>query len=545
MAVGPEPLKARPAGAGRVAAGALALAAVGLLVGGAFAGLAFEALGAWQGALSAFDSYLLRVARFTLWQAALSTLLSVGPALLVARALARHPRFFGRGLILQLFALPLALPAIVAALGVLALYGRAGYFAPLFSALAGERWPGIYGLSGILVAHMFFNLPLAARLFLAALENVPADQWRLSAQLGMGAVSSFRFIEWPVLRNALPGVAGLVFMLCATSFTIVLTLGGGPGATTLEVAIYQALRFDFDPARAIALTLAQVALTGLVVAMLARLGAAMTGDASLPVAPRRALFPGRVERGFNAAVILLSLAFVAGPMAATVAAGLRADLARLAGEGAVIAATATSLVLSALAALLCLLLSLSLVMARRALELRRRAAAPGLLERLSDTGAMMVLIVPPIVIGAGWFILLRHVGDVFAFAPAMVVTVNAVMAMPFAIRAIRPAHDAASARHEKLCLSLGIAGWNRLRLVDWPALRRPAATALAFAMALSLGDLGVIALFGSDRVQTLPFLLLQRMGSYRTADAAGIALFLGVLCLALMFAAGRWGREKP
>src|SRR5690606_25771896 len=115
----------------------------------------------------------------------LSTLLSVLPAILVARALARHPRFFGRGFILQLFAVPLALPGIVAALGILALYGRAGFLAPFLSSLSGERWQGIYGLSGILVAHVFFNLPLAARLLLAALETVPTDQWKLSAQLGM------------------------------------------------------------------------------------------------------------------------------------------------------------------------------------------------------------------------------------------------------------------------------------------------------------------------------------------------------------------------
>jgi thiamine transport system permease protein len=80
---------------------------------------------------------------------------------------------------------------------------------------------------------------------------------------------------------------------------------------------------------------------------------------------------------------------------------------------------------------------------------------------------------------------------------------------------------------------------NRLRLIDWPSIRRPALTALAFAMALSLGDLGVIALFGSDAVQTLPYLLLARMGSYRTADAAGLALILGVVCLALMMLAER------
>ena len=63
-----------------------------------------------------------------------------------------------------------------------------------------------------------------------------------------------------------------------------------------------------------------------------------------------------------------------------------------------------------------------------------------------------------------------------------------------------------------------------MRLIDWPVLRRPLLTGFAFAMALSLGDLGVIALFGSDAVQTLPYLLLERMGSYRTDDAAGLAL---------------------
>jgi thiamine transport system permease protein len=125
----------------------------------------------------------------------------------------------------------------------------------------------------------------------------------------------------------------------------------------------------------------------------------------------------------------------------------------------------------------------------------------------------------------------------------MVVAVNAVMAMPFAIRAIRPAHDASSERYERLCSQLGLTGWNRLRLLDWPVLRRPLSTAFAFSMALSLGDLGVIALFGSDSVQTLPYLVLARMGSYRTADAAGLALMLGLLCLALMLLASRLGKD--
>jgi thiamine transport system permease protein len=543
MAVGNEPLTAPGGLDRRVAAGIAALGFVALVVIGAFAGLLDQAAGHRADAIAAFDIYMLRVARFTLWQALLSTALSVVPAILVARALSRQAEFPGRRLILQVFAVPLALPSIVAALGVIALYGRAGYVSDLAAAAGGGTWPSIYGLSGILIAHTFFNLPLATRLLLEALENLPADQLRLAAQLGMGAGASFRFLEWPAMRAVLPGVAGLDFMLCATSFTIVLTLGGGPAATTLEVGIYQALRFDFDPARAASLTFVQILLTALIVMALTRLGAGFTAEANLSVARRHSFPRGRPEAVVNAAVIILAALFVAGPMAATVAAGFSSDIGRLVMEPAVLRAAGTSLGLSVLAALLGVGLSFALVAARRSLEMRRGSSAASLFERIIDYGPGMILVVPPVVIGAGWFILLMHSGAVFSAAPIMVVAVNALMAMPFAVRVIRPAHDAASARHEKLCSALGITGLDRLRLVDWPALRRPAAMAFAFAMALSLGDLGVIALFGSDSVQTLPYLLLARMSSYRTTDAAGIALILGLICLALMMAADRLGRQ--
>ena len=365
----------------RILAGMAGLAAIGLLVGGAFAGLIAEGVRDPSGALSAFDAYVFRIARFTLWQALLSTLLSVAPAILVAHALARHPHFPGRGLILRLFALPLALPAIVAAMGVLALLGRAGLLAEAMTAATDRRWQGIYGLSGILVAHVFFNLPLATRLLLQSLEAVPSDQWRLAAQLGMGARATFRLVEWPALRAALPGVAGLVFMLCVTSFTIVLTLGGGPRATTLEVAIYQALRFDFDLARAVTLTVLQIGLTVLAVFALTRLGADMTGDANLPVAPRRPAVAAASERAVNGVVIAAALAFVAGPMAAVVASGLGADLARLVRDPAVHAATLTSLVLALLAGILSVALSIALTAGRRAMELRRPPGTPARYRR--------------------------------------------------------------------------------------------------------------------------------------------------------------------
>ena len=86
-----------------------------------------------------------------------------------------------------------------------------------------------------------------------------------------------------------------------------------------------------------------------------------------------------------------------------------------------------------------------------------------------------------------------------------------------------------AARYSMLCQSLGIEGFARLRVVELRALRRPLAQALAFACVLSIGDFGVVALFGNEAFRTLPFYLYQQIGAYRSQDGAVTALLLLLL----------------
>jgi thiamine transport system permease protein len=88
-------------------------------------------------------------------------------------------------------------------------------------------------------------------------------------------------------------------------------------------------------------------------------------------------------------------------------------------------------------------------------------------------------------------------------------------------------------RYGMLCNSLGISGFTRLRVVELRALKRPLAQALAFACVLSIGDFGVVALFGNDDFRTLPFYLYQQIGAYRSQDGAVTALLLLALCFVL------------
>ena len=138
----------------------LALASLALALALGF--LPVLRLGVEQG-FAGLDPYILRVLSFTLLQAGLSTLLSIALGLPLARALARRQDFPGRGLIIRLLNLPLALPAIVVIIGIIEVYGAKGWLGGIVD---------IYGLPGILLAHVFFNAPLAARLILSDIERI-------------------------------------------------------------------------------------------------------------------------------------------------------------------------------------------------------------------------------------------------------------------------------------------------------------------------------------------------------------------------------------
>ncbi|MFO1089216.1 MAG: thiamine/thiamine pyrophosphate ABC transporter permease [Hyphomicrobiales bacterium] len=524
-------------------AGIVALTAVLAPVAAAIAALVWRAQD-MPGVPLLSDPYLWSVARFTLLQAGLSALLSVGLAIPLSRALARQQAFPGRGLVMRLFALPLGLPALVAVLGIIEVWGRQGIVNGGMVRLGLDRFD-VYGLTGILLAHVFFNLPLAVRMLLASLEAVPPETSRLAAQLGFRPRDTFRLIDWPVLKRALPAVFMLIFMLCAASFTVVLTLGGGPGATTLEVAVYQALRFDFDPARAVLLALFQLVLCLVLQQAVARLGAGTAlgmGVARTAARPAAGASPSHgVRAAMDLGLIAIATVFVVTPMLAILLSGLAAPLAKLAQEPLVWRAIATSLATALAAALLAVTVTAALIAAQR--DTGRLRAPPRwrrAFDALAGSAASLTLAVPPVVLGAGWFVLTMPNSGEPAIAAGAVIVANALMALPFTFSILRPAVAEAAVAHDRLALGLGITGIDRLRLIDIPALARPMGLALAFAMAMSLGDLGVIALFGSDQFTTLPYLLYQRLGSYRSNDAAGLALILAALTLALVWAAERF-----
>ena len=118
----------------------------------------------------------------------------------------------------------------------------------------------IYGFWGVILAHVFFNLPLAIRILLQAFNDMPGEQYRLVSSLKLSSAQKFLVLEWPVLKKVCPGVWAVIFAICLSSFAVALTLGGGPKATTVELAIYQSFFYDLDFSKAAQLALVQIVL---------------------------------------------------------------------------------------------------------------------------------------------------------------------------------------------------------------------------------------------------------------------------------------------
>ncbi|WP_047047383.1 thiamine/thiamine pyrophosphate ABC transporter permease ThiP [Vibrio mexicanus] len=467
------------------------------------------------------DPYYRHVTKFSFYQAFLSTVLSVGLAIPVAHALSRR-QFRGKALLLKLFSATLVLPVLVGVFGILAIYGNSGLLASVL-AYADSPLPfSIYGLNGILLAHVFFNLPYASRLLLQALETVPVEQHRLSAHLGMNGWQKFKWVELPRLRQQLPHVCGLVFMLCFTSFATVMALGGGPKSTTIELAIYQAIKFDFDLQAGALLALWQMLLCGALALGIQRLAKPLAVHAGGAVNLRDKSYDTKASKLWDGCWIALVCLLVLPPLAMVVLSGLNAQALNVLADSRYWLALWSSMKVAMLSASMALSAGIAILMTSRALRLRHRNSQADHVELLGT----IILVTPGLVITTGLFLLLRSITDAFSHAFIVVVVVNALMALPYVIKTLSQPMLHIAQQYQFLCPSLGMVGLQKFWLVEWRALRKPFATAFALSFMLSMGDLSAIALFGSQEFRTLPLYLFQLLGSYQMESAAVVSLTL-------------------
>lgn len=165
-----------------------------------------------------------------------------------------------------------------------------------------------------------------------------------------------------------------------------------------------------------------------------------------------------------------------------------------------------------------------------------------LATRRGELLGLLGIALSPLVLGTGLFLIVRPYVNPFTLALPVTALINALVSLPFALRILRPEAEAIRADFARLAQSLGLTPWAWLRFVFLPRLRRPLGFAAGLTAALSMGDLGVIALFADPERATLPLYVYRLMGSYQMEAAQGAALVLLASSLALFWAFDRGGR---
>ncbi len=485
-----------------------------------------------QGILEQFDEYTRHAIGFTIKQALLSTAISLICGLLCAlRLLAIEKR--KRQWLVDALILCFVLPPLVVAFGVIELFGYNGLFNSISLAITSTRiFERIYGLSGIIVAHVFFNVPLVAYIFLQRLEDIGQMPFRLARELRLSFLLVLRHVVFPCLRPVVAALSAVVFSLCLTSFTIILILGGGPRATTLSVAIFEAVRFDFNPQRAALLATIQILLSFIVLS----LSAPKRLTRAPALAREQSMHSGlliQLPKAFKMLATLMLLMVLFVPSFALVS-GIVAG-ADIATERIFYQATFVTIALGGASAICCSMLALPLLWSVRegSLMQNQKGYLKFLPEVMLALGAYPLLAVPPIVLALGVFLLMQG-SAIYQVAPIVslfvaLVVINALLALPIVLRFFSEPFYAIARDYSHLWKQLDISYLARFINIDLPTIKKSLKAAIACAFCLSIADLSAIALFGRNELMTIPYLAYILMGRYKWQQAGFcIAVLIGI-----------------
>ena len=446
----------------------------------------------------------IEAAWFTLWQASLSTVLTVVAALPLTWVVSRF-NFRGKALVRALVTIPFVLPTVVVGAAFLSVFDA--------------------GLGALIAAHVFYNVAVVVRTVGGVWSRIDPTMEEAAAVLGASPMRRFRTVVLPLIRPALASASAIVFLFCFTSFGTVLVLGQGR-LRTLEVEIYQQAVNFLDLPVAAALSLIQLATVSAMLVVSARTqkrASALTlaSEARLPV-PR----PGQRRNVWM--ILTISLGLLAVPLIGLVGASL-------AGSGVGWRSLVTDTP-SAVDPLPAIGNSLGYAVVASLIAVVVGGLAASWLSSRGGGGWFDLLLMLPlgtsaVTIGFGFLLALDRPIDLRGTV-ALVPLAHALVAIPFVVRATLPLLRSIKRELREAAAVLGASPARVWREIDLPIVTRALAVGAGFAAVVSLGEFGATSFVvrpASTTVPALIFRYLGRPGSSNFATAMALAVVLAAM----------------
>ncbi len=502
------------------------------------------------------SSYYARILWFTVWQATVSTLLTVILALPGAYVFARY-RFRGKSLLQALTTIPFVLPTVVVANAFTAWLGPRGRLNLILMTLLGLDHPPIdlqHTIWIILLAHVFYNYTVVLRIVGGFWAHLNPRIEEAARVLGARPRDVLWGVTLPLLAPAIAAAALLVFIFCFTSFGVILILGG-PRFATLEVEIYRQTVNLFNLPLAAALSVVQILFTFTLMWAYTRLQA----RTAVPLDPRprrhtQRRVTSRRDRLIVGGNVALMMGLLLSPLLALVERSFtleggfgaryyaelfvnrRDSILYVPPIQAVVNSVGFAAVTVALALGLGLISASLLARPGRRRNVRR-------LQALFDPLLMLPLGTSAVTLGFGFIIALDEPPLNLRASPLLVPLAHTLVAFPFVVRSLLPALRGIKPSLREAASVLGAGPLRVWREVDLPIVGRALLVGAVFAFTISMGEFGATALIARPQTPTMPvaiYRFLGQPGTLNYGQALAMSTLLMLVCAVGMVAIERF-----
>lgn len=476
----------------------------------------------------------------TIWQAALSTILTIVLALPSAYLFARY-RFFGKSTLMSLTTLPFVLPTVVVATAFMTLIGENGFLNEWLMMLFGLADAPIQlrgTLEIILIVHVFYNYAIALRMISSFWTNQSPHIEEAAQVLGASRWRLWLHIRLPLILPAILAASILVFIFTFTSFGVVLILGD-LRFVTLEVQIFYQARNLFNLPLAAALSLVQIAMMLLMMVLytwLQRRVIRITLQSSKTIEKSAQTWQEKLFLAINLTFIIILL-FT--PLIALVTKSITDDgqftfdyyrLLSTLDAGSVLAispieATVNSFVIAittTIAAVILGTITAFLIGGRY---------RPKWLSQLFDPIFMLPLATSAVTLGFGFTLALDTPPLDLRASWWIIPIAHTLVAIPFVIRSVLPALRAIPQNLYEASSVLGASPIQRWFLIELPLISRGIIVGATFAFTISMGEFGASLFVVRADSATMPLVIYRLLGqpgntSYGQALAMSSLLML-------------------
>jgi thiamine transport system permease protein len=483
----------------------------------------------------------LEIIWFTLWQAVVSTVLTLALAIPGAYLLYRRS-FPGERIVKALITVPFVLPSIVVAVGFAVFRNVHDFWIELGFTFLMEP---VYW---IIAAHVFVNYSIAVRTIGGVWATLDAEVEEAAELDGAGRLKTLVSISLPQLRPAILSASALVFLFSATSFGIVLVLGGGQ-VLSIETAIYFAATQFLELEGAAALVLVQTVITAVAFLVGSSLSKGAIGleqvfeGARKPKVDLRdlptVLITAMIVIGLILMPLLLVLveAFQVGDSFGfqnfeNLATRGARDLLNISVADAAMNSLRNMAVAASIAFVLGTLVSWLLVRTK---------------HKVFDFVFLAPLGVSSVVLGFGFLVSFDAEWFPLRSSWLIVPLAQALIALPMVIRLVYPALVSIGKEPIEQTSLDGASSWQTFRFVESGMIKGVLFTALGYAAIISIGEFGASTFlaYGSEgTIPTLLFRLIARPGEQNYGMAMAVSAILIAFVWVVMLLLSRYSRTR-